>query len=106
MLDDALSSSPTKGTLRNQHFPGDRPVTPTNITSMTGVTNTPMYLERQTIPVSPAVSTPEVSTTPHRIWIPQESPSKQPIRNVKTIETRSKPFCQHPLNKYHLTSYA
>ena len=78
-----------------QHASGDRPLIPTNLTSATGITSTPKYLKRQTMPapivasrlspnntgISVEVDSP-VSTTPYRIRIPQDLP-----RNADTKET-------------------
>ena len=74
---------------------GDRPLIPTNLTSATGITSTPQYLKRQTMPApivasrlspnntgtSVEVNSP-ASTTLHRIRMPQELP-----RNTDTAET-------------------
>ena len=81
-----------------QHASGDRPVTPTNFTSTTGITTTPKYLKRQTLP-TPIITSPlspnttgisveadsPVSATPHRIRIPQESLTKQLMQTTETI---------------------
>ena len=77
-----------------QHSSGDRPLVPA-----TGITSTPKYLKRQTMPapivasqlspnntgISVEVDSP-LSTTPHRIRMPQELP-----RNANTTETSPSP---------------
>lgn len=93
MLDDT-SSSPTKNTSRGRHASGDQPLTPTNLISTAGITNTPKYLQTQIMPalivasrlspdntgISVEADSP-LSTKPHRIRIPREPP-----RNADTTE--------------------
>lgn len=98
--------STSSSTLSNQGLlDRDRPLTPPSLTSSATKDSytTPKYLKRQTLP-APIIASPlspnstgvsveadsPMSVTPHRIHIPQLSPTKTPSWHVSTPDISSK----------------